>query len=171
MIQEVNIQEAECHLSNGWTKRANENIAAANKAIKSLSLPFVQATPPAPATPATPAQAEIKLPKVELPTFKGESPAEYSTFINQFNSLVHNSNYTKVNKLLYLKSCCEGTAKNIADGFSVTEANYDELYYQFKETYGKPRLVQQSHVTKILELEPFKMSGLKEFLNTLKSAL
>ena len=157
-----------------WSGQAEQCIIETQIRIDELSLPSPSPlpTPSIRPTPSPPSSSQVKLPKVELPTFQGESSAEYQTFINQFNSLVHSaSGFDNVRKFLYLSACCQGEAKKIADGFNCTADNYTHLYNAFKETYGKPRLVQQSHITRILELEPFNNKSMKSFLNTLESSL
>ena len=162
------IYEADVFLGKPWHDTATNAIIDGKRKLRELK-PVATASAP-PVAPAVPSSA-VKLPKIELPSFKGESPAEYHGFIAQFDSLMNKSTASNVEKLLYLKGCCVGEAKKIADGFPCTDANYDELYTQLKETYGLPRLVQQSHVQRILELEPFRITTIKPFLNTLESSL
>ena len=182
------IQYADARIAAMWTELAMKRLKEARIKIHEIenstsTMSIGPASdPPAAAAAATltahtaptapTAPTGVKLPKVELPTFKGESPAEYQSFKNQFDSLVHNStNLDDVQKFLYLTSCCEGEAKKIAEGFKCTGANYKELYDSFKSSFGKPRLVIQSHINRILELESFKSHNLKSFLNTLESSL
>ena len=167
--------QADTVLGMSYTNQVSQILIKLQSKINRLTATLstsVSPTSPA-AFPAAPAAAPaVKLPKVELPVFTGESPAEYQTFINQFNSLVHNSaSIDDIQKLLYLKNCCKGEAKRIADGFNCTAENYKNLYDIFKETYGKPRLILQSHADNILELEGFKNHSMKAFLNTLETSL
>ena len=120
-----------------------EAAAKGQKSLKALRPP--PSVPTAPHHPAhTPAAhvAEVKLPKVELPKFEGKSPSEYQGFISTFDSMIHTSTtIDDVTKLIYLKSCCLGRAKEIADGFTVTSDNYKELNAVLKAAYGLLRLV------------------------------
>ena len=164
------VEEADRLLGEKWTKDAYKALAKGQKALKSLKppAPVLSASAPRTSTPV----AEVKLPKVELPKFKGESPSEYQGFISVFDSMIHASSaIDDVRKLLYLKGCCEGKAKTIADGFTVSTDNYSSLYAVLKAAYGIPRLVQQAHANKILDLEAFKVSGIAAFTNTLETAL
>ena len=165
--------DADRLLGKKWTKDAYKAIAKGQKALKALRPP--PSVPTAPHHPAhTPAAhvAEVKLPKVELPKFEGKSPSEYQGFISTFDSMIHASTtIDDVRKLIYLKGCCVGKAKEIADGFTVTSDNYKELYAVLKAAYGLPRLVLQAHANKILDLEPFKVSGVAAFTNSLETAL
>lgn len=53
---------------------------------------------------------EVKLPRIELPTFDGNYE-EWTAFYDAFISLIHNnSNLSNVNKMHYLRSSLQGTA-------------------------------------------------------------
>ena len=168
-VYSPDIVEADQTTGEYWSKPAEKLIVEALIRIDSFAV--TPTTPTTPAAPAVTTITDIQLPKLELPTFKGESPAEYQQFINQFNSAVDKQCKDNVKKFMYLKSCCQGEAKKIADGFTCTDDNYKNLLDAFKDAYGKPRLIQHSHVTKILELEPFRNNTMRSFLNTLESSL
>ena len=166
--------EADTFLGQHWSGPAEKLVIDAQIRINAFFAPspFPPHIPSKTSSPSPPSAPQVRLPKVELPAFKGESPAEYQIFINQFDSLVHSaSGLDNVQKFLYLSSCCQGEAKKIAEGFTCTADNYKNLYDTFKDTFGKPRLVQQSHISRILELEGFKNHSMKSFLNTLESSL
>ena len=164
------VAAADEFLADNWYRNANKATAAARKKIAEL-------TPPAPlaATTATAAPAaqlsEVKVPKVELPTFTGNSPSEYHSFITQFNSLIHTKSIPNHQKLLYLKSCCTHEAKKISDAYSVTDDNYDQLYGVFKKRFGRPRMIKQSYAEKIIKMKKFDEHELRETLNTLESSI
>ena len=176
-IDSQSVCDADTNLAMPWYNPAQQTIRVAKNKIQTLSIASAALTATTAAitntsqTSPAASPVSVKLPKVELPDFFGTDPAEYQTFIAQFNSLVHDGPADKVQKLLYLKACCKGEAKKVADGFTVSQQNYDELYQVLKNTYGKPRLVIQSYVNRILNLEPFKMAGLKHHLNVLEASL
>ena len=173
-INHIGISDQDGLLGQHYYTSANRLICKTKETlmrINPVAAPLLTNTgSPSQTSPAA-SPVSVKLPKVELPDFFGTDPAEYQTFIAQFNSLVHDGPADKVQKLLYLKACCKGEAKKVADGFTVSQQNYDELYQVLKNTYGKPRLVIQSYVNRILNLEPFKMAGLKHHLNVLEASL
>ena len=164
------IIEADSRLGESWLDSATESLAKADEAVCKL---LNRAPSPTPITPtATSSLAKAKLPKVDLPKFSGKSPAEYQTFWNSFKSLIDvNDGMDDVQKLIYLKSCCLDQAKEIADGYSLTSENYNNFCKALKEMYGNPRLVQQSHIDNVLNLQPFKVGTLKPFLTTLETSL
>ncbi|MEL7308527.1 MAG: DUF1759 domain-containing protein [Pseudomonadota bacterium] len=49
--------------------------------------------------------------------------------------------------------------------------NYNIFKKFLKEMFGKPRLVQQSHVKNILNLKPFETDNIKPFLTTLETSM
>ena len=137
--------EADTFLGQHWSGPAEKLVIDAQIRINAFFAPspFSPHIPSKTSSPSPPSAPQVRLPKVELPAFKGESPAEYQIFINQFDSLVHSaSGLDNVQKFLYLSSCCQGEAKKIAEGFTCTADNYKNLYDTFKDTFGKPRLVQ-----------------------------
>ena len=59
--------------------------------------------------------SKVKLPKIALPIFKGQSPSEFKTFWNNFQSLVDSDSFLdQIQKLQYLQSCCTEEAATIA---------------------------------------------------------
>ena len=93
--------EADELLGNKWYSNTYKALAAARKSIIDL-------TPPAPvvAPMATPAAnlSEVRLPKMELPTFAGSSSSDYHSWVTQFNNLIHTKSMPNHQKLLYLKT-------------------------------------------------------------------
>ena len=161
------IIEADVVLGEKWSDSAIDALAKSDEALDQM---IAHTSGPSPSAPATSTQA--KLPKVELPKFTGKSPAEYQTFWNSFESLIDKrTDMAKVQKLIYLKSCCTDEASELADGYNLTDDNYDNFSKALKDMYGIPRLIQQSHVENILNLQPFKANNVKPFLTTLETSL
>ena len=162
------VVEADTFLADSWYVNTERVLAAARKAIRDL-------TPPAPLAAPTAAPAahlsELRLPKVELPTFEGSSSSGYHSWVTQFDNLIHNKSMPNHQKLLYLKTCCTHEAKKIADGYSVTDDNYDKLYGVFKKRFGKPRMIKQSYAEKIIKMKKFSTHELRATLNTLESSI
>ncbi|XP_036343072.1 uncharacterized protein LOC118752311 [Rhagoletis pomonella] len=77
-------------------------------------------------TVTTPISAAIRLPKMELPTFSGDS-TEWIGFFDAFSSLIDNNPaLSDGQKLHYLRSCLKGEALTIISGFQISDANYKE---------------------------------------------
>ena len=77
----------------------------------------------------------------------------------------------KHQKLLYLKTACILEAKKIAEPYSVTDDNYDQLYGVLKKRFGKPRMIKQSYAEKIIKMKKFGTHELRATLNTLESSI
>ncbi|CAH2084595.1 unnamed protein product [Euphydryas editha] len=83
--------------------------------------------------------SDIKLPRIQLPTFEGRYE-EWPTFYDMFSSLIHNNkNISSVQKLHYLKSNLSGEALNLLSNFSTTDANYEEAWKQLVRRYNNKR--------------------------------
>ena len=161
--------DADIELSKRYSDPANTALASAKRALHSMTAP----PPPPPSPPVrSKEKSDVKLPKLEVPHFAGKSPAEWQTFWNTFESLIEKrTEMGKIQKLIYLKGSCIEEAEKIADGYSLTADNYDQLVATLKSLYGNPRLIQQSHIENILNLTPFKSTTIQPFLTTLDTSL
>ena len=131
-----------------------------------------QAPPPSSSPSSQNNSTKARLPKMDLPKFTGKSPSEYQGWWNAFESLIDGrSDLSTVDKLIYLKNCCIEGASGLADGYSLTEVNYEQLKLALKDMYGHPRLIQQSHAENILDLHSFETEGIKPFLTTLETSM
>ena len=97
-------------------------------------------TAPSPFSSSSDTSTRARLPKTDLPKFSGTSASEYQGWWNAFESLIDGrSDLSKVDKLIYLKSCCIEGASGLAKGYSLTEDNYDHFKLALKDMYGHPR--------------------------------
>lgn len=102
---------------------------------------------------ATNLGVKAKLPKLILPTFKGEV-TKYRTFMDSFESAVdQNSSLNKVDKFNYLKALLEGPAARVIQGLALTEGNYDTAKDLLKQRYGKPQQIISAHMDELLKLK------------------
>ena len=66
-----------------------------------------------------------RLPKLQLPHFKGDV-TKWNSFWDGFDSAIHsNGALNKIDKYNYLNSLLEGPAARAVQGLTLTEANYD----------------------------------------------
>ena len=166
------VLDADAEISQqGYMEPASKIIAQAQRVITDLESASTAPTAAAAASSVSTSN-KVKLPKVNLPQFHGKSASEYKTFINKFDSLVHNdASLDEVQKLLYLQSCCKDDALVIANGYAVTSGNYQQLREAFHGMFGLKRLVVQSYMETIIDLPDSAQIGLKAFLNTLETAV
>ena len=68
--------------------------------------------------------ASAKLPKLNLPTFKGDYE-NWLSFHDLFKSSVHdNRSLTDSQRLQYLKASLQGDAVKLSTSLAITDANY-----------------------------------------------
>ena len=78
------------------------------------------------AGPSSGTLSKAKLPKLDLPVFKGDI-TEWTTFWDMYESAVHsNSNLSSVQKFIYLRTLLSYSAKDAIAGLTLSDANYDE---------------------------------------------
>ena len=81
----------------------------------------------------------VKLPMLSLPTFDGDS-LKFQEFWDAFESTVHSSDLSPVEKFKYLKSALSGDALRLAGGYRLTNANYDAVIDVLRKRYGDPEV-------------------------------
>ena len=93
-----------------------------------------------------------RLPRLTLPTFKGDV-TRWISFWESFNSAIHsNSQLTTIDKFNYLHSLLEGPAAHCIKGLTLTEANYESAVDLLKQRYGKPQQIIAAHVDELLKI-------------------
>jgi hypothetical protein len=96
-------------------------------------------TNPIPTSTGASSHFEIRLPKLELPTFDGNLQT-WISFRDLFTNAVHNkTNISKGEKLTYLKSLLKGEAARIIQTLVVTDANYDIAWSKLTDRYQNER--------------------------------
>ena len=105
-----------------------------------------------------------RLPKLQLPHFKGDV-TKWNSFWDGFDSAIHsNGALNKIDKYNYLNSLLEGPAARAVQGLTLTEANYDSAIELLKSRFGKPQQVISAHMDELLHLpncNPDKSSSLR----------
>ena len=79
----------------------------------------------------------VKLPKLELPKFSGDV-LEWSTFWEQFEASVDNSDLPEVSKFVYLRSLLVGDARKCVEGLAVVKENYVTACDALKDRFARP---------------------------------
>lgn len=112
---------------------------------------------------------QVKLPRIQLPTFSG-SYEEWLTFNDLFTSLVHNnSTLSKVQKLHYLKSSVSGEAEVLLRHIQVTENNYDQAWSILKDRFGNKRLIINSLMKRLFSQKKINTSSANQIKTLLDS--
>ncbi|KAG1680465.1 hypothetical protein GQR58_012386 [Nymphon striatum] len=95
---------------------------------------------------------QVKLPKLFIDPFDGDV-LKWTTFFEQFKSSIHENNHlTPIDKFNYLKSLLRGAAANSIMGLPLTASNYNAAIELLQSRFGKPSVIIQGHITRLLSL-------------------
>ena len=94
----------------------------------------------------------IELPRIDIPTFKGDI-MEWRSFWEQFEVSVHSKpQLSDPEKLAYLRQAVNGgPARYVIEGLSGSGEEYRGAIETLRERYDRPRLLHQAHVRAIAE--------------------
>ena len=84
--------------------------------------------------------SQIRLPKLNLPTFDGNVLC-WQEFWDIFKSSVHEQEIPDITKFSYLKGSLRGRAANAIHGISITSDNYHTTIELLKERFGKGEVI------------------------------
>ena len=88
---------------------------------------------------------QARLPRLEIPKFKGDYKA-FASFFDLFNALVHNNQtLTDIEKFNYLITVLEGQPLSLVRTLPLTADNYITAYDTLHKRYSNKRLRAQSH--------------------------
>ena len=105
----------------------------------------------------------VKLPKLNLPTFDGQTD-KWLYFWESFESCVDQSNLPEVQKLSYLKGLLKGEAARAVAGLTLAASSYQPAVEILKLRYGKPEKLIFIHVQGLLNPEGSDLSALQDSL-------
>ena len=108
----------------------------------------------------------VKLPMIEVPTFDGNI-LSWRTFWEQFSVAVHNhENISDSEKLVYLRHALKDSkALKAIEGLSRSGEHYVEAIELLQARFNQPRLIHQTHVSRILNAPSLKEGSGKELRN------
>ncbi|KAG1661324.1 Ovochymase-2 [Nymphon striatum] len=99
---------------------------------------------------------QVKLPKLFIDPFDGDV-LKWTTFFEQFKSSIHENNHlSPIDKFNYLKSLLRGAAANSIMGLPLTASNYNAAIELLQSRFGKPSVIIQGHITRLLNLSLLK---------------
>src|SRR5665811_2120891 len=120
------------------------DIKSAFPAPSAASTTTTHATPPPP-------QADVRLPRLELPSFDGNLD-DWMSFRDMFSTAVHNNaTLSNAQKLTYLKSVLKGDAGRLIKTLTLTGTNYDIAWKQLKKRYQNERKLLFAIFKKLVE--------------------
>jgi hypothetical protein len=97
-------------------------------------------------------QVQVRLPKIELPTFDGDILCLQSYYQSVKVSIVDNSALADVQKLEYIMRSLKGVAAESVKGFSKVAENYESVLSTLKERFGHLRLILDAHMRGLIHL-------------------
>lgn len=115
-----------------------------------------------------PHEHEVRLPPITLPVFSGERK-QWASFKDLYESCVHTKNLKKSVKLQYLMSHLDGEAFKKVNSFSITDANYDEVWEKLNEFYDKKKYTVAALVKEFVDQPPVaapSLVGLRKLVST-----
>ena len=139
-------------------------------AVVATPRPFITATTDAPSPSFTP---QVKLPKLSLKKFAGDS-TPWMTFWDSFNSSVHtNPVLSDIDRFNYLNSFLESAAAESIAGLTPTSANYREAVDTLQRRFGDPQVIISRHMDTLLNLNTITShhdhKGLRRLYDTVES--
>lgn len=124
-------------------------------------------------TPSPGFTPQVKLPKLSLKRFAGDS-TQWMTFWDSFNSSVHsNPVLSDIDRFNYLNSFLESTAAESIAGLTPTSANYREAVDTLQRRFGDPQVIISRHMDALLNLNTVTShhdhKGLRRLYDTVES--
>lgn len=107
----------------------------------------------------------VRLPKISLPTFAGETHA-WLSFKDIFKaSIDQNQNLSDAIKLQYLKSALKGDALRIIQTISITDSNYKVAWSLLEERYSNTREQIYAHLKRFMSISVVQNESASAILN------
>ena len=151
MLEDAEI-EAECESHKDYEERVIESMAKMTSYLASKHVPKVKLAGSNPPVSQSPSQVQVKLPKINLPTFDGNVLSWQPYYQSIKLSVVDNPSLADVQKLEYLMRSLKGSAAEAVKGFAVVQANYKAVLEILKERFGQTRLILDAHVRSLIHL-------------------
>ena len=151
MLEDEEI-EAECESHYEYEARVIESMAKMTSYLASKHVPEVQLLGSNPLVSHSSSQVQVKLPKINLPTFDGNVLSWQPYYQSIKVSVVDNPSLADVQKLEYLMRSLKGSAAEVVKGFAVVQANYKPVLEILKERFGHARLILDVHVRSLIHL-------------------
>ncbi|XP_070529958.1 uncharacterized protein [Cardiocondyla obscurior] len=108
------------------------------------------------------AVSNIRLPKLNLPTFSGRYD-EWYPFRDTFRSVIHeNTAIPKIQRFQYLRSALTDEAKTIIESLEISKLNYDIAWDMLHERYDNEHVIVYTHVRAMIDLPSMQRENATE---------
>lgn len=146
----------------------HELLAEISEKLQSLSVSSTGSEPlnPIGSSSVKSVSSRCRLPKFELPVFKGD-PLSWQGFWDQFNTSIHeNDEITDIDRFNYLKRYLGGQALETVSGLSLSKENYNHAIVTLRERFGNPQVLISSHMDRLINMN--KVSNKNDTLSLRK---
>ena len=145
--------DAECESHNDNEVHVLESMAKMTSYLTSRHVPEVKLAGSKPPISQSSSQVQVKLPKINLPTFDRNVPSWHLPYYQSIKVLVvDNPLLADVQKFEYLIRSLKGLAAEALKGFAVVLANYKPVLEILKKRFGRTRLILDVHVRSMIYL-------------------
>ena len=151
LIDDTDRLDEEIEESENYDDKTGQHVDLINRFVMYKRTPARSSTPRLATGQAI---TNVKLPKLELPTFCGDYK-DWTSFFDQFNEAVtSNSQITDSRKLQYLKISVKGDAAKLLTSPRITDANFSTACDILRNRYDNKRLISRAHVHAIVSQKP-----------------
>ena len=153
-------REKELEINLTWEDNVQRLFAKVEKCLEKLktSNSSIVSHDSSSSEPST-SQAKIKLPKLELPKFRGDI-TQWQGFWDQFNISIHeNISLSNIEEFNYLRTFLTDSAYSLISGLSLISENYEEAVNVLNKRFGNKQTLIFSCVDSFVQLPVVKNSN------------
>ena len=169
LINDTDRLNEELEKSEDYDDKIGQHVDLINRCVMYKRTPARTSTPRLAIGP--PSITNVKLPKLELPTFCGDYN-DWTSFFDQFNgAVISNSQITDSQKLQYLKTSVKGDTAKLLISLQITDANFSTACDILSNRYDNKRLILRAHVHAIVSQKPVtneKPKTLRDLIETVE---
>ncbi|CAB4029065.1 Hypothetical predicted protein [Paramuricea clavata] len=101
----------------------------------------------------TPMSYHKSIPKLTLTKFDSD-PLKWTDWLGMCEAIIHRSEMSPFEKITHLQQNVVGKAKSVIAGFRYNGNLYHRALKSFQNRFGKPHVVVQAHLDKLLKVAP-----------------
>ncbi len=120
----------------------------------------------------TPAGNRVKLPKLSIRPFNGKL-TDWTSFWDTYQSAIHNSELSNIDKFNYLKSLLGPGAVEAIAGLALTADNYLSAIDILKKRFGNKQQIISKHMEQLLHVDAvtsqYDLKGLRHLYDTVEA--
>ncbi|XP_036322189.1 uncharacterized protein LOC118736208 [Rhagoletis pomonella] len=166
-VETIDAEEQARVQAEAWYVEALCNF---KQVLSQTSLP-IASTPTAVTQAIETSTTAVRLPRIELSKFCGDSTG-WILFHDSFKALVHdNTTLSGYQKLHYLRSCLQGEALQVVSNLTISEANYHVAWDLICSKYKVMRIIVDSHFRAIFNIKPVTNETAQTLKHVLNSML